>query len=268
MGRCSEEQQLPRNGTGGFRRDFAAFSYSSETSATGEQRCLFLACSPRRGVEHVALPPRSEKKGTHRERKAANASSRKLVERLRASAAAVFSFARQRKKIKGPASEQSLGASDFFSFSTLATTTNRKNLLSSKKSLPGLPFFNADMAAAAHYLTNGGMPGATAGSSPSSAAAAAGNNSASWAMAGLPLTAMAFPGKPPAVAASAANAPAAAGSSRPLNPLEVAELRAARERAIKAAEGRRATAVQARTHPPHPSPHARGGGGAWGVKAG
>ena len=92
------------------------------------------------------------------------------------------------------------------------------------------------MAAAAHYLTSGGV--ATAGASPSSAA----GNPASWQMAGLPLTAMAFPGKLPAVSAAAPTTAAA----RPLNSLEVAELRAARERAIKAAEGRRATAVQAR----------------------
>ena len=54
------------------------------------------------------------------------------------------------------------------------------------------------MAAAAHYLTSGGMPATVA--SPSSA----GTSSASWQMAGLPLTAMmAFPaGKPPAVASS------------------------------------------------------------------
>jgi len=92
------------------------------------------------------------------------------------------------------------------------------------------------MAAAAHYLTTGGAvaPGACSSNNPA------------YAMAGLPLTAMTpFAAGKPFVAA-AATAPSATAGTRPLTSLELAELRAARERAIKAAEGRRATAVQAR----------------------
>ena len=144
------------------------------------------------------------------------------------------------KKIKGQrAPEESSERSVRFFIDFLAPLPLTSSPFFLSKTKTGLPFFNADMAAAAHYLTSGGMAPTAGGASPSSAAASAGG--ASWQMAGLPLTAMAFPGKPPAVAAAAAPA-----ASRPLTSLEVAELRAARERAIKAAEGRRATAVQAR----------------------
>ena len=144
------------------------------------------------------------------------------------------------KKIKGqraPEESSERSVRFFIDFLAPLPLTSSPVFLSQTKT--GLPFFNADMAAAAHYLTSGGMAPTAGGASPSSAAASAGG--ASWQMAGLPLTATAFPGKPPAVAAAAAPA-----ASRPLTSLEVAELRAARERAIKAAEGRRATAVQAR----------------------
>ena len=142
------------------------------------------------------------------------------------------------KKIKGQrAPEESSKRSVRFFIDFLAPLPLTSSPFFLSKTKTGLPFFNADMAAAAHYLTSGGMAPTAGGASPSSAAASAGG--ASWQMAGLPLTATAFPGKRPAAAA----APAA---SRPLTSLEVSELRAARERAIKAAEGRRATAVQAR----------------------